>query len=202
MSYNKFSILVLSTVYLLSNLLFANPKSAESTYATTTSEFGWLPSIGLGFGHLDQSGHAESDGDNSTLEVFASFKYPESAWVADAGIGFQRQYFSEAGSVFLGIITVAERYQINNAWSVGPMLDIFFGHGSEYGTSQTFITMPGIVGAIDIKIKNDQMLKLGLKYTSELGQSGQTSNQIGLIGTWSIGSANSQMRSHAMVQNY
>lgn len=202
MKFLKFSLFAFPVLVLFSSLLLAaEPKEAANTYSTTTGDYGWLPSIGVGFGHLDQSGFAEGDGDNATLELFASYKYPASLWVADMGIGFQRQYFSETGSVFLGIATVAQRYQINRMWSVGPMVDIFFGQGSQYGTAKTFITMPGVIAAIDFKISNDQMLKMGVKYTSEMGQSGQTSNQLGIIGTWSVGSANSRVQSQSVVNN-
>lgn len=94
MKFLKFSLFSFPALVLFSSLLLAaEPKEASSTYSTTTGDYGWLPSIGVGFGHLDQSGISEGDGDNATLELFASYKYPASLWVADMGIGFQRQYF-------------------------------------------------------------------------------------------------------------
>jgi hypothetical protein len=190
------------TVVLFAGSVFAastssdNRSSARAHYASTHSDEGFFPSVGVGFGHMDQSGNSNVDGDGISAQLIGSYYFGNSNWIADAGLGFRKQYFKGTDSQpTVGLLSLDGRYDFGNRYSLGPIADILIGNGEDFGTSNKYVTMLGIVGLKEFTIMNDQMIRAGLKYTSEVGQSDQTSNFVGLVVEWGIGSQNTYVKS-------
>ncbi len=186
--------ITLLSVLLFSGGIFAasdtdSNRSVTSQYSTTTNRSGWLPSVGLGFGHLDQSGNSDVDGDSIAVTLLSTWYFDNSNWLADAGIGIQKQYFTDSQPT-AGLVTFSGRYELARQFSVGPVLDLMFGTTEDFGSANNYYSMAGVQGFKEINFSNDHMLRIGLKFTTQFGISDQTSNLISLIGQWSIGSGN------------
>ncbi len=161
----------------------------KGEHATHAEPDGWLPAVGLGFGHLDQSGSSTADGDAFNFRVLSSWYLTNSNWIADAGVGIHRQYFDNVNSdATVGLLQLGGRYQLNRLWAIGPVVDLLFGNGDDFGSTDDNTT--ALVGAIvtrEFAIPNDQMLRLGAKFSGEVGESGQTSSWLGISLDWGFG---------------
>jgi hypothetical protein len=186
---------------------FAHVSTAATTetrgiaryHASTRGEAGWLPSVSLGFGHMDQGGNSDVDGDNVSLQLLGTYNFVNSNWLADAGIGFEKQYFKDADDQpFVGLLTLGARYDFRYGWTLGPVVDVIIGNSDVYGTANNYLAMAGVVGMKEIYLRNDQMLRLGLKYTTEVGITNQTSSYLGLQAQWAIGSQNSYIQTSSL----
>lgn len=167
-------------------------RSVATNYSSARAASGWLPSLGIAFGHMDQSGNSDVDGEGLTALLVGTYYFPNANWVADAGVGFHKQYFKDVtDQPIVGAISTSGRYQFANRVSIGPVLDALIGTSDEYGTANRYLTMVGLQGFKEIVFSNDSLARFGLKYTTEAGISGQTSNYLGLVFQWGIGSENS-----------
>jgi hypothetical protein len=170
-------------------------RSTATRYSTSRSQSGWFPSLGLGFGHLDQTGNSENDGESLTALLVGTYYFTESPWVADAGVGIHKQYFSGLEEQpIVGMLSFSGRYQFANRVSVGPVVDGFIGTSDAYGTANRYLTMVGVEGFKEIAFTNDSLARFGLKYSQEFGINDQNSNYLGLVFQWGIGSENSLIR--------
>ncbi len=195
---STFAVLMLaSSAFAAGNNSSLDSRStARAHYATTHSDEGFIPSVGLGFGHLDQSGNSEADGDGVNAQLIGTYMFGDSNWIADAGIGFQKEYLRGTDSQpIVGLLSVDGRYDLGNRYTLGPVADILIGNGGDFGTSNKFLTMIGLVGMKEFRVMNDQLIRAGLKFDTQVGQSNQTSNYLGLVVQWGIGSNNSYVKS-------
>lgn len=186
----------------LISLLFAGSvyaqtagRSVAENYATTTSDRGFIPSLGVAFGHMDQGGKSDVDGDGVTAQLIGSYLFENSNWIVDGGLGIHKQYFTDIDAEpLLGIISMAGRYNFAGGWSIGPAADLLFGSNEGLGTGNNYLTMIGAVGLKEITFMNDQLVRLGVKYSSEFGVSDQTNNYVGFLAQWGIGANNPWVR--------
>lgn len=173
-------------------------RSIASGMATARNESGFMPAVGLGFGHLDQSGNSDIDGDAVSASLIGTY-YFNNNWLADAGLGVYKQYFRDVQPT-AGMISLSGRYQFPGRWSIGPAADFLFGTTQDFGSANNYLTMGGIVGFKELVFANDQLLRLGLKYSTQIGIKDQTSNFFGVVAEWGIGGSNSLVRSVSMNQ--
>ncbi len=142
-------------------------RSINTQYSTTRRTQGWLPSVGLGVGHLDQSGNSAADGEGYDVKAVGTFYPVNSPWIFDGGLGVHKQSFNnDQGSPTVGLFTVSGRYEVAPRWSVGPVLDTYVGSGNFFGHGGNITPMLGVVGAKEFLLENDQMIRVGLKYSS------------------------------------
>lgn len=188
--------------------------SAEGDVETTTSRSavnqmasprnnqpGWVPALHFGIGTRDQSGNSSLDGDAVTAMFVGTYYFPNSAWLADAGLGFQKNYFRNTSSQPTnGVVSIGGRYQFPQRWSIGPVVDALIGTSDEFGSANRYVTYAGLTGFKEITFSNDALLRVGLKYTSEFGYADQTSNFFGVVLQWGVGSANPTVQSVSMSQ--
>lgn len=177
-------------------------RSTATRMSSATSQSGWFPSLGLGFGHLDQTGNSDVDGEGLTALIVGTYYFDQSPFVADAGLGFHKQYFSGTeDQPIVGVVSLSGRYEFANRVSIGPVVDGFIGTSEDYGTANRWLTMVGIQGFKEIAFTNDSLGRFGLKYSQEAGIDDQNSNYLGLVFQWGIGSQNSLIqRATAMNQ--
>lgn len=170
-------------------------RSTATRYSSATSQSGWFPSLNLGFGHVEQTGNADADGEGLTAMLVGTYYFADTPWVADGGLGFHKQYLNDVGDQpIVGAISASGRYQFANRVSIGPVADAFIGTSEDFGTSNRWLTMVGVIGFKEIAFTNDSLARFGIKYTTEAGIEDQTSNYIGLVVQWGIGSENSLIR--------
>ncbi len=173
-----------------------NRSAARGHLASTRSDEGFMPAIGIGFGHLDQSGNSDAKGDGINAQLIGSYYFGNSAWIGDAGLGFQKQYFRGTDTQpTVGLLTLDGRYDFGNRFSAGPVADIIFGNGGDFGSANRYLTLLGVIGLKEFTLANDQMIRAGLKYDTQLGQSNQTNNYFGVVVQWGIGANNSYVKS-------
>jgi len=175
-------------------------RSTATRYSSSAGEAGWFPSINLAFGHVEQTGNADADGEGLTALLVGTYYFADTPWVADAGVGFHKQYLSgEEDQPIVGAISASGRYEFANRVSIGPVADAFIGTSNDFGTENRWLTMVGIIGFKEIAFTNDSLARFGVKYSTEAGIEDQTSNYLGLVFQWGIGSENSVIqRSTAM----
>ncbi|MEZ0390569.1 MAG: hypothetical protein ACAH59_00010 [Pseudobdellovibrionaceae bacterium] len=172
----------------------AESRSTANQYSTSTSEAGWFPSVGVDFGHMDQTGNADEDGEGVSVKAVGTYYFPNSAWLADAGLGIHKQYFEDSDNPVVGLISFSGRYQFPRRFSVGPVFDSFLGTGDEYGSSNDYLAMIGLVGMKEVAFANDSLGRFGLKYSTEFGIEDQSNDYLGLVFEWGIGSQNTLVR--------
>lgn len=177
-------------------------RSTATRYATSAGQSGWFPSLGLAFGHVEQTGNADADGEGLTALLVGTYYFEDTPWVADAGLGFHKQYLADTeDQPIVGALSVSGRYEFANRVSIGPVADAFIGTSDDFGTANRWLTMIGVQGFKEIAFTNDSLGRFGIKYTTEAGIEDQTSNYLGLVFQWGIGSENSLIqRSTAMNQ--
>lgn len=172
-------------------------RSVASRYSTTQNRSGWIPSVGLGFGHLDQSGNSDIDGDAVSALAIGTWYFDNSNILADAGIGLQKEYFRDSQPT-VGLIQLSGRYEFPRRWSIGPVVEALIGTTEEFGSANNYLTNAGVLGMKELTFANDTLVRLGLKYTTEFGVGNQTSNFFGVVAQWGFGAGNSAVRSVTM----
>lgn len=164
-------------------------RSMATRMATTTNPTGWIPSISLGFGRMDQNGNSDQDGDAISASLVGSYYFDNSNWIGDAALGIHKQYFSDSQPT-AGLLSLGGRYEFGNRFSIGPVVDMLFGTTDAFGSANNYFTLVGVQGFREITFRNDQMVRLGLKFSTEFGINDQTSNLVSVVAQWGVGAAN------------
>ncbi len=166
----------------------------KQSYTTTRTERGWLPSVGLTYGYMEQNGTDGLDGGGMGISAVGTMYYPNSDWLADAGLGIQKFYLQDNLSPTVGVLSGSTRYVWQDRLSAGPSLDVFLNNGESFGSNNNQAAFVGLVGVKEFLMKDDQMLKIGVKYNTGLFTSGQASNFLGMTAEWAVGSRSTTVR--------
>lgn len=154
---------------------------SESRYSASELRDRILPAVDLSYGYLDQGGKVDADGDGISIMAVGTHYFRKSFWLADLGIGFHQQNLDkDNGDQALGIVAVSARYRFPHEWSLGPTATGFIGNAEPFGRDDHFTGMVGAVGFKEFMVRQDQILRVGIRYTTDVATSNQTSNFIGL----------------------
>ncbi len=177
----------------------ASRSSADRMATARGDQAGWIPSIHFGFGTRDQSGNSDLDGDAVSAMFIGTYYFPQSTWLADAGLGFQKNYFRNTeAQPTTGILSFSGRYQFPQRWSIGPVVDALVGTTDEFGSANRYMTYAGVIGFKEIIFPIDALMRVGLKYTVEVGISDQRSNFFAIVLQWGVGANNPAVRAVSM----
>lgn len=111
-------------------------------------QHGWAGYLGAGAGYSDSNSNSDVAGMPSSLKLLGSYVSRESTGVFDAGFGVQNQSFSQDGatdtSISTGVAELAARYQFENRWQLGGVLNQFLNKGINYRANQADAQFGGV----------------------------------------------------------
>ncbi len=154
---------------------------SQSRFAASSLRKSVVPAIDLSYGYLDQGGAVDADGDAVSIMAVGTHYFDRSFWLADMGVGFHQQNLSrDTRDQALGLVALSGRYRFPYEWSFGPTVAGFIGNAEAFGRDDYFTAMAGAVGFKDFVVRRDQIVRVGLRYMTDIATSNQTSNYIGL----------------------
>lgn len=184
--------------------LFASQAMAQESQTTTmgaprpsamnvNDPVGWFPFIGLAGGYMSSDDTLKTEGTPGDLKILGSYFSESRRSVADLGLGFMADSFSQKSDTqnnFIsgGLAELAWRYNSSNRWQIGPIIDAYIGGGQRYGsTDPTWTSFGGLQILKEFPIRNSNMFRVGLKGLTDLSIPGAVVNTVSLDLQWGFG---------------
>lgn len=143
---------------------------------------GWAPYLGLGAGYSSYNSNLDVEGAPTSVKVLGSYVSPESMGVFDLGIGFQNQTFSQEAAmnrdISTGVIEAAARYQFENRWQLGGVLNQVFNKGDNYGANQGDVQFGGVQLLREIGFAENYFARVGGRLMTSLNVNSESVNMV------------------------
>jgi len=197
----KMMATTIALVSLLASTAMAQDESQTSkmmaprpTSMNVNDPVGWFPFIGLAGGYMSSNDTLLTEGTPGDLKILGSYFSEGRHSVFDLGAGFMANSFSQKSTVmdnFIsgGIAEVAWRYNSDNRWQFGPIVDAYIGGGDRLGsTDPTWTSFAGLQLLKEFPVKGKSMFRVGLKALGDLSIPDQDISTVSLDLQWGFGS--------------
>jgi outer membrane protein OmpA-like peptidoglycan-associated protein len=196
MSQGKFRLL--GTALLVSGFTFGihvfGQQVDVSTAATSSTSFedvtpsaerdiynpkGFWPLLGAGLGYMGKTDTIRSGGVPAHVRFIGSY-YAEGPWVGEVGGGLYNEILSQKGGDADTIqeleLEAATRYQLPQRWSIGPVWTTLTGNNRYRSNTKNWTSFLGLQVKRDIAWDNKHLVRLGGRFMTDVGVSGEQIN--------------------------
>lgn len=152
-----------------------------STMSMDGKVLGFVPFFGAGIGYMDRSSRYETEGVPSDIRLLGSYYFEEKPFVLDLGLGLRHQSYSQkigGKETTSGNIEGALRYQLQDAWSAGGVVQMMAGKGKHVGARSENAQFLGVqlIKEIPVKLDFPSVLRVGGRLMTDLNVSKEQVN--------------------------
>jgi hypothetical protein len=161
----------------VSTAAFAQNRNVTEETRTSMIPAGWTGYFGATTGAMDNYNKTiATEGMPNSIKILGSHAFGDTAWVGDAGLGWQFHTVDDNANrdvdvINTGLAELAGRYQFANHWEVGLMYNGLFTPGARdsYGSTDDLVSFMGpevlkdfTVGGVDMRFGLSAMTDLNI----------------------------------------
>lgn len=140
--------------------------------AGETIPTGFVVFLGANAGYMDQAKDINSEGMPSSIKALGSYYLPSATGVFDLGYGWQNQQFSREAAlnraINAGTLEVAARYQFDNRWQTGVVMNHIFDKGANYAANQADVQFAGVQVLKEFGLEKGFVARVGGRVMTDL----------------------------------
>lgn len=201
----KSELFLVASFILVAAMKSANAQTTRNTMqsynqpVSAANPEGFLPFIGLGAGYMDRSDRIETEGVPMNIKLLGSYYFRTAPWLAELGLGYQNQQFSQTGgksAVNTGLVEVSGRYRFGNRWQFGPVVNAIVGESDRYNSNSDFTWFAGLGLDKEFALDQTNILRVGVSAMTDLNVQGERVNIAMLNVAWGFGNYRSMSTRH------
>lgn len=147
-------------------------------YVSGVKPVGFAPILGANAGYTNYDSQVDVEGMPASAKLIGSFYTYDTKAVFDLGYGLMNQQFSQTyapnSAVTNGVLEAAARYQWDNRWQAGVVMNTFFNEGTAYGANQADAQFAGLQALKEFDIARGWFARVGGRLMTDINVDDRT----------------------------
>lgn len=141
------------------------------------------PYLGLSIGLMNEGDRSRVGGVPTQVKLTGSYRFDETPWIADAGIGFHSEFLTQPGAGSSSIQTLftefSGRYEFSNRWQLGAVWSTLIDNARRYRSNAgNLASFAGVQVLREFNWGESYLVRAGWRAQTDIGIGGESLNTI------------------------